>query len=1673
MKKLTLFIMLISYSGLSILAQTNSDLHNKYWVYKDRFNQIFTQAGVFNGEGQVSDGIRRNSCGSAFSQLQNGVEVTVTQNNSYPLTLGFGDAALDQGYYLMVLASEYWILKQEAADSSDRMKALKNQIYFAINAIERLDLNAEEYFNPNVQGSVNGFFLRTDADDEFLKSFNDNANSAGQIWENSPIRRVAGGNHHGPELSYIDSSGGGPKVYDRDSFRVNEGTDCGMKYREGNGSQNSQGDHANAMSQDQLYGILLGFKAILNWVDADLIVDPDGSGTRYDSMHIHNKVKDLTHKMMLHASKTRNTPFPINDRDEKEITTAVANICAEFNKNPYIGTDTIFLDTPRIEVIIAPILGDTIRIDTILFETKDTVAPAWFPGSTLRTCNSDSLANALFKSREVFKEANYVITNPADNDELVHRGAVATPMAYALELLGESMTGHDYPSPTAKWTNAVQAARWCLNAKWVVGSLTGIDVCGIPDVIPVAGTADNTQTLQLTAAVIKFIAMAQPELILDLMGDTTGQRIVDIVNAFPIGCLLTIPSPDAISTCVVGRPLNVQNKDFWRDLWNAYGNNQFLRVAQKGSLPINLIHNLAIASGTWDHATFNTWATFNNKPFSEILYANMNNLAPINTKTHYENALFAAQCEGTWHAGHFTAPTGDSTGAPYPSHLPWFTDNIFANRDSEFDGNRWERSLPGLDFMLMYNMYRMAELKHWQNGTGTPKSVNTQCPCKTYPDFRYVKNSTSILEQSATRTITVDGKEYQSTNAVIPIDNVIETTVNVQPVHTSYSDFNIRIPNYLLHDANVKGKETVNITPSGITYDTVFGEISVKQDLTICNSTLKLESHGKLIAEENSNPSFPSKIIVTDGSILEVLDEGIIELNNNTELIIEKGGILRINNGARIILNGSNAKLHINGELDLRPNAVFQPEPGSLGFGKVIFENNGGELRVSCNGNNKIIIDAQRSDARTNGNTYAATLKSIGNYHLESRGAYGMHTGWATEGLDSFAIRNSIVLINDGSQITSEAKFTSLNNVFVGGELYLRSRGLFLLGTRSYINNSSIRYLENGIEYMPLNLKNPLVVNNSSIRDCNKGIYSKGGLVDIRESTISHGSYFGEIGLDVLGSAGNSLLTKTDIIVPVHTNPNYARWDTTNTIEEKGILYVGSTFLRLKESTVNDGVFGIESNDGNLRLECSRVQSPNTAAQARYGILKNGGTIHMRNGYNLIEAHNFRIISDQALLAIDKGMNVIDRNNNPFFSSILHPKQTLAQSSNYTLGTPTNATCILATGNHWQSNNSSSLGASGFSPYPLINYNIHLVNYDNTGNPQWHDLGYDAQLNTGGNLYNDYYDANCPRTPQTFGTLNPVNILPDLLVQQYSTNNTFGGLTALAMPSNPPSTINTGHSYGTALQVTLDRYNDSPYVDYSVLLPELKYLSKAVLLDTLFELSYFTYSQTHSAYYQSLYDSTLSDSLLTIRNDSFGNGMLSYQNDLIDKHDNGDSFWKDITYELYRDKALILRSLDRRSDAMTTLSDFVAISSDTLYTKQANVWSCFIEQEQMVLDSLIPADSVNFNACLDPYNFIPDTTAGGGSSSLELTHSAKIESESMTLYPNPSDNGFYLSGTSDLDPSNLSLYDALGRKISPPTWNLNKTKLFIDASQLEVGMYTLVYAPKENHRFEFKVMVLR
>lgn len=80
------------------------------------------------------------------------------------------------GEYLQVLSTEYWLLQYYKQTNTESFAAVKNEIYYALTAIDRLDKSCEKYFDKTIltsQNDINGFLRRDDSDFRKVKRVND------------------------------------------------------------------------------------------------------------------------------------------------------------------------------------------------------------------------------------------------------------------------------------------------------------------------------------------------------------------------------------------------------------------------------------------------------------------------------------------------------------------------------------------------------------------------------------------------------------------------------------------------------------------------------------------------------------------------------------------------------------------------------------------------------------------------------------------------------------------------------------------------------------------------------------------------------------------------------------------------------------------------------------------------------------------------------------------------------------------------------------------------------------------------------------------------------------------------------------------------------------------------------------------------------------------------------------------------------------------------------------------------------------------------------------------------------------------------------------------------------------------------------------------------------------
>lgn len=140
-------------------AQTDQDLNDKYWAYRDRFKNNFTVIGSDQG---MSIPICTRRVNWAHSMDQ--------QNSA----IYYSDATIYLGHYIQVLATEYKLL----ANAGQPTQSTLNELYYALRVIGRIDDPAEAYLYPlhNMEGSstTNGLMMRDDVPTFFSElHFND------------------------------------------------------------------------------------------------------------------------------------------------------------------------------------------------------------------------------------------------------------------------------------------------------------------------------------------------------------------------------------------------------------------------------------------------------------------------------------------------------------------------------------------------------------------------------------------------------------------------------------------------------------------------------------------------------------------------------------------------------------------------------------------------------------------------------------------------------------------------------------------------------------------------------------------------------------------------------------------------------------------------------------------------------------------------------------------------------------------------------------------------------------------------------------------------------------------------------------------------------------------------------------------------------------------------------------------------------------------------------------------------------------------------------------------------------------------------------------------------------------------------------------------------------------
>lgn len=242
------FIIIISTAQ----AQSPDINLKKYWNYRDKFQKHFVKLGKNPG-----NGINISNIDNVPGNVDNGGFgwANTTPVGGAPTLHGYkrvGDAMVLQGEYIGVLATQYRLLKDAGKDVLPTL----NELYYSMEAINRIDRSAEQYFGAAFP-SLNGFFLRDDVPKLLTND-----------WNNQYIKTDE------PRDLYEGISS--------DFYQDNDP---------------APGNIRNEESQDQMIGIMMGLAYVVKLVDASEFVKPTASDAGFN---IVSEAKAITSRLMNH-----------------------------------------------------------------------------------------------------------------------------------------------------------------------------------------------------------------------------------------------------------------------------------------------------------------------------------------------------------------------------------------------------------------------------------------------------------------------------------------------------------------------------------------------------------------------------------------------------------------------------------------------------------------------------------------------------------------------------------------------------------------------------------------------------------------------------------------------------------------------------------------------------------------------------------------------------------------------------------------------------------------------------------------------------------------------------------------------------------------------------------------------------------------------------------------------------------------------------------------------------------------------------------------------------------------------------------------------------------------------------------------------------------------------------
>lgn len=1263
MTKRTLLLMgCLCYALFSVAQSVDAELENKYFLARNRLKKWFVTVNQNPGSGLMTDNIKLNPPGwekdkfmfDHFYRLANGTDSFISdtawnsnlQTNTENTTLTgwsrYDNPLIMTGQYLQVLATEYWLLKYYGKQNTEEFTACKNEMYYVLMAIDRLDGSSEKYFNPAKPNSINGFMRRDDSDwdkgDRINKyygfyghklgdlpmilmnnvegimpdtSFKGIVQNKREVWIDSMVFITDTINgitdtlwlNLGRDSTFYTLDTG--HFYYKNNYRIGFETNAHPLRSDGL-KNHCSGREGNEPSVDEYIGIFIGLKYIQKFVDEDAQAQP----LIFDSSkYLVQWTREIAHRMMTYLSKRINN-IPVFEPFSKP-------------KN----------------LIINPILFDA---------------------------------------------GNYVLYNPAKSDQVVHRGINAYPFGYPIEKLGEQLASsssvtRDYPSVSLDFSDdAKKIKRSAKMLSYVLKFNPTFKVA--------SGIADDFLFFK---ALFDGAETSADDIL--LIKSQCGLQDEDFINV------------DKVCNCLVGMKAKPEDPQFWKLLWEKLGDKNSLlgylwRKYNKNGGSVNIMAaKMALTSGTWSQSDFADFADKCGFPLMSLDYDVINDKTPYFSESFYRDILQTLDCHGSSGIGWPFDRDAISGAAMKPANR---------NKDNTYDGSFFAQTPYLIYYNLYriaqikywgdnYKRFNDESCPcfepSFEAGKRLPYSAvePEKLVIPVYHPVTGIKIKDSIVYSYANKLIQTDvlvkTKDANPTHARIGVRQP-EFLNHYYKVGKTVSGANqtfLVTRDLVVCNSNLEIENGGNVVIDLSTNVNSPNEVTVRK-----NARLTVKNDGTFVVNNNT------RLVIDVGGFLEYQQGAHIILNGPNAVLHIKGALELGPNATFQIEGGANGKGYIIWENNWVQNPPHYTNTVSTSSN--IFSNYGASAVLIADATNKVLLTNSGLSAPTYGNKILVCKGNLG-----FMTGWGLGT-LEVKNAKIELVRDSRIVSEAGNTQFNKVEVKGDYNANPLSSNFNKhiSMGVHVLGRKNQFTQVYFYDCFIGMKIFNVGTYEPLNLNQVEFHNCFKSIVNEGGRLNANYITIDGNNAIQRMsGIEGIGTQGRSNINYSMIRNPNIQSQQYPWIYRFQTGEySSGVKSHGTGQYFLLNTTIDSAEKALEMREGFVRPVCSHIKEFKTGVDLLQKATFNPVNKTFNDFYlpsTSQYASDFQFIHgdrDIYVLLSDASNKISGRNGgNAFISTILNPinskfGQATVPTENWHSH---NSYQTKAAGNYWEINNGS------------------------------------------------------------------------------------------------------------------------------------------------------------------------------------------------------------------------------------------------------------------------------------------------------------------------------------------------------------------------------------------------